>query len=266
MKISHILITGIALLTLAGCQAKPDISKLNSNLDDAISAKQYEKAEGINDSIQSLASTKTSTKRAKVLHAIVSAQDALESSNFSQAIKTTKNYANGSTSLEGVAAKLHSRATTLNKQNKSLTTQLDAAKSSAQTGNNTQALTTLNELLDAKAIKQPELRNLYIKALKLRISLEDTSHSTDTSTATTSTTDQASQASSTNETSSSAASPESQPIAGSDTITDAEIQQARDDIKGLGEDPTYFSNNDIRRAILKMRAAGRSHLTASDWQ
>ncbi|KRL49877.1 hypothetical protein FD01_GL000022 [Lacticaseibacillus manihotivorans DSM 13343 = JCM 12514] len=266
MKISHILITALALLTLSGCQAKPDTTKLNSNLNDAISAKKYEKAEGINDSIQSLSPSNTSAKRAKVLKAIVSAQDAIRSENFSLAIEKTNDYANGSKSLERVAARLHSRATTLRKANKSLSTQLSSAKSAVQVGNGDQALNTLNQLLDSKTIKKPELKNLYIQALNLRLSINQTNNSDNTSSTTASTSGTSNQSSSIDKTDASSTTPESEPITGSDTITDAEIQQARDDIKGLGEDPTYFSNNDVRRAILKMRAAGRSHLTTSDWQ
>lgn len=265
MKIWPLLITGFAALTLAGCQSKPNTVKLNTQLDSAIAAKQYAKAEGINDSIEALNSSDATAKRAKLLHAIVSAQTAIDDAKFSKAITLTKPFTTGSGKLGKKADQLHTQASKLDEQSQSLTDQLNSAKTAHDAGNDAQAVTTLTALLNNKDLAQPELHQLYIKVLKYRLTINQATAATDTNTTattdnTTANTDDSTTASATN------TAPEGQPVSGSENITDADITQARQEIKNLGEDPTYFSNNDVRRAILNARAAGRTHLIASDWK
>lgn len=268
-KLITTTLAAIIMLTIAGCGKQPDVSKLNTQLDQAISAKQYAKAEGINTSIRALSPSKTATSRAAALKAIVSAQAAIDSAKFTTAQRLTAKKTTGDHALQDAIDQLHTQSTTLSKQAATIKNQLKQAESLHTAGDNQKALAVVTALTDTKAIKQGELHTLYIKALNLQIALtQDAQSSATTNDANQSKANTDSSTSSTNNTaaSSTADTPEGQPISGSDTITDAQIAQARQDIKGLGEDPTYFSNNDIRRAIIKARAAGRSHIIASDWQ
>lgn len=262
------LLTGFTALTLFGCQAKPDTRALNTELKTAIINKQYAKAEGINAAIKSLNNTAAAKKHATVLHAIVSAQAAFDAGKFTTAKQLTQGLSSDNQQLNKAVQRLNTKASALAKDASTLKSELKQARSLHNAGSDLEATTLLNKIIDTKTIKQPELKSQYIQALKLLNALNNTTVS-DTTTTTTTNDASASSASSSSATStsdSSNAAPEGQPVTGSETITDADITQARADIKSLGEDPTYFSNNDIRRAILKARADGRTHIKASDWQ
>lgn len=262
------LLTGFTALTLFGCQAKPDTQALNTELKTAISNKQYAKAEGINTAIKSLNNTAAAKKHATVLHAIVSAQAAFDAGKFTTAKQLTQGLSSDNQQLNKAVQRLNTKASALAKDASTLNSELKQARSLHNAGSDLEATTLLNKIIDTKTIKQPELKSQYIQALKLLNALNNTTVS-DTTTTTTTNDASASSTSSSSATStsdSSNAAPEGQPVTGSETITDADITQARADIKSLGEDPTYFSNNDIRRAILKARADGRTHIKASDWQ
>lgn len=265
------LLTGFTALTLFGCQAKPDTQALNTELKTAISNKQYAKAEGINAAIKSLNNTAAAKKHATVLHAIVSAQAAFDAGKFTTAKQLTQGLSSDNQQLNKAVQRLNTKASALAKDASTLKSELKQARSLHNAGSDLEATTLLNKIIDTKTIKQPELKSQYIQALKLLNALNNTTVSDTTTTTTTnyasaSSTSSTSSSSATSTSDSSNAAPEGQPVTGSETITDADITQARADIKSLGEDPTYFSNNDIRRAILKARADGRTHIKASDWQ
>lgn len=267
-KFLAVLLTGFTALTLFGCQAKPDTQALNTELKTTISNKQYAKAEGINAAIKSLNNTAASKKHATVLHAIVSAQAAFDAGKFTTAKQLTQGISSDNQQLNKAVQQLNTKASALAKDVGTIKSELKHARSLHNAGSDLEATTLLKKIIGTKTIKQPELKSQYIQALKLLNALNNTNVS-DTTTTTATNNASASSASSSSATATSdsnSAAPEGQPVTGSETITDAEITQARADIKALGEDPTYFSNNDIRRAILKARADGRTHIKASDWQ
>lgn len=268
-----------AILTLAGCSAKPDTKALNQPLTTAINQHQYAKAAGINAAIIKLKPTASAKRRATQLTALTKAEAAWAANHFKQAQRQAAKVTTGHKTLTVAAKRLATKAATARRTQSRLDQQLQTITRLA-TSDKAKASTQLQMLLADKALQQPQFQAEYIKALKLQNTLGEATGADSATTAATSAPAKADQAtasatsasqsssasSASTQSSTASAVPEGQPVADTTDISDADLDRARDDIKAAGEDPTYFSGNDLRQAILKARAAGRTHLQASDWQ
>ena len=267
-KIILALIT-VTALGLAGCQAKPNTQGIQDQMTSAIAAKQYGQAAGLNQAILKLNQSDTAaSKRAKQFTQLLKAQAQFDQNHFNSAKLAAAKVAGGNQQLSQAADQLESKAAKCDQQQAALKKQLNNITQLRDSDPST-AQSKLKTLLAGQTIKLSAFKSLRINALQLQNELLTSAASSTQPTATSSSADNTS-ASSTSASASSASSasaqPEGQPVSGSESITDADIAKARQEIKAAGEDPTYFSDNDVRNAIMKARAAGRTVVQASDWQ
>lgn len=268
-KIILALVTATAL-GLAGCQAKTNTQGIQDDLTTAITAKQYDKAAGLNQAILKMDdSDSAATKRAQQFTQLLKAQAQFDQKHFKAAKLAAAKVKAGNQQLSQAADQLETKAAKRAQQQASLNKQLNAVEQLKDT-DPSGAQTKLKNILAGQTIQLSVFDSLHIKALQLQNELSTNTDTTQTA-QTSSSSDNASatsspSSSSTDAASSSSTQPENQPVSGSATITDADIAKARQEIKSAGEDPTYFSDNDVRNAIMKAHAAGRTIVQASDWQ
>ncbi|KRM72062.1 hypothetical protein [Lacticaseibacillus brantae] len=253
------IIAVFAAVILAGCNNSSNTAVSQSDVTSAIQAKDYGKAEGLNEAILlSKKDDKTAKATDKQLKAMTKAEKAIADYNFDSAkddLQTAIDTNDGSKTLVSQAKSRQKQVNTYIKQTSTYNKLLDQAKSSYSDKDYTATESTLKELLGDSDINDAAYTPIYKAALELRANnaLAQTGTSTSSSSSAAS--------SSSNP---AANSPENKPVQGSTTITDADLAQARTDLKSLGQNPEYWSPSDLQRAILKMRAANRTHLNADD--
>lgn len=267
MKKMILALVTVASLGLAGCQAKPDTQAIENEMTSAIQAKHYDQAAGLNEAILKLDdSDSAASKRAKQFTKLLDAQTQFNRNDFAAAKNSAAKVGTGDKQLLQVANQLEAKANERNKQQTALRKQLSAAEHLISS-NPSAAQAKLKFLLAEPDIKLTAFRSLRIKALQLQNELLTTSAvSSTTNDSSSSSAHSASSSSSAASSSSSSTQPEGQPVSGSEDISAADISKARQEIKAAGEDPSYFSDNDVRSAIIKAHAAGRTVIQASDWQ
>lgn len=272
MKNFMLALIAVTTLGLAGCQAKPDTQGIQDNMTSAIAAKQYGQAAGLNQAILKLnKSDAAASKRAKQFTQLLKAQAQFDQNHFKAAELAAAKVTGGNQQLSQAADQLESKAAKRDQQQAELKKQLNNIEQ-LRDSDPSAAQSKLKTLLSSQTIKLSVFKSLRIKALQLQNELLTSDASSTSSTQPTSTsssadnTNSSSTSASASSASSSSTQPEGQPVSGSESITDADIAKARQEIKAAGEDPTYFSDNDVRNAIMNARAAGRTVVQASDWQ
>lgn len=265
-----------AALILAGCGNQTQATVSQSQVTDAITAKNYGKAEGLNAAILlDKKNNKTAKATDKQLKAMIDAEDDIRNHDFDKA-KTKLNdlidTKNGSSKLVKLAK---SRLKTVNTYIKTTTTYnhlLDDAKKAYSQKDYKTANSALKTLLSETNINEEAYQPIYTAALELQASVAtaqgaaaSSTASAESSSVATESSSSSSQSSSSSDSSNPAAnSPENKPVTGSTDITDADLANARKDITDLGENPAYWSPNDLKRAILNARSENRTHITMDD--
>ncbi|MHA3065319.1 hypothetical protein [Lacticaseibacillus saniviri] len=267
-----------AALILAGCGNQTQATVSQSQVTDAITAKNYGKAEGLNAAILlDKKDNKTAKATDKQLKAMIDAEDDIRNHDFDKAktkLKDLIDIKNGSSKLVKLAK---SRLKTVNTYIKTTTTYnrlLDDAKKAYSQKDYKTANSALKTLLSESNINEAAYQPIYTAALELQASVATAQGTAASSTASaesssvaaeSSSSASSSQSSSSSDSSNPAAnSPENKPVTGSTDITDADLANARKDITDLGENPAYWSPNDLKRAILKARSENRTHITMDD--
>lgn len=267
MKKFLLALIAVTAIGLAGCQSKTvNTDGIKDEMTSAISAKQYDRAAGLNQAILKLDdSDKDAAKRADQFTQLLKAQKQFDQNNFTSAQTTASKVESGNAQLTQVANQLETLAKKRAQQQATLKKQLKTAKSLSDSEPSA-AQAKVESILSSSMIKLTAFRSIRIQVLQLQNQLLSNASSSTSSSDNTQAS--ANSTSSTTDTSASSSStqPEGQPISGSEDITDADIAKARQEIKATGENPDYFSDNDVRSAIIKARAAGRTVVQSSDWQ
>ena len=260
------IITVLAAVILVGCNNSSSTQGVTqSDVTSAIQAKDYAKAEGLNDALLlAKKDDKTAKATAKQLTAMTKAESEITDHNFEAALSQLNKAIDVTDGSKAVVSQAKSRKSDVNdyiKQTKAFNKLLDSAKSSYSKKDYQATEETLTDLLGQADINRAAYSPIYTAALELRATNAVAARTAAASSSSSSSSNAASSSSSSNP---AAESPENKPVEGSTTITDADLAQAREDLKSLGQQPEYWSPSDLQRAILKMRADKRTHLNASD--
>lgn len=270
--------TAVALLTLAACGSKKgDTSATSTQLAQAISSKEYGKAEGLNSALINAKSSDGSTKLGKKLDYAIEAKKAIANNQNKKAIKLIKSaqkidFKNGA--LQSDFAKMSALAKKQQKMSAAATKAITASENQFNAKAYSAALETLQPALQPK-YNNKTMHKLYTEALTLKaqiLTAELGNQSTKTSSTVTetspkSTTTSSSSSTPKNSSSTSATNDNDNAFSSSSSatdISDADISQARKDLTTAGEDQQAWSDGDIKTAITNARQDGRTHIKASD--
>lgn len=260
------ILTAATILGACGNQA-PDTKAAQATVTSAIKANDFAQALGANKAVLAIdGKAKDRTSQLELMakaQAAVAANDLTEAQDQWQAAIDN----NGDAALTKTAKAQLAKVKATLKQLAGFEADLAAAQDAQAAGNTVEAAKLVDELLNQAKISRPAFADVYVDALQLQATLakgqaaakpEADSESSAASSNTSASDDDSDNPA--------ANSPENQPGTSDKDITAADLDQARADIKALGENPNYFSPADLSRAITKMRAAGRDHLTQADWQ
>lgn len=271
--------TAVALLTLAACGSKKgDTSATSTQLNQAISSKEYGKAEGLNNALINAKSTKGSTKLGLKLDYIIDAKKALTNNQNKKAIKLIKSAKKINYKNEALKSDLAQMSALAEKQQKLSAAAKKAIAASTEQLNDKSYSAALQVLQPALQVKynNKTMHKLYANALTLKaqiLTAELGNQSTKTSSTVTATSPKSSTSSSNSSTTKSSSSTSatndndnafSSSSSSTTTISAAEIAQARKDLTATGEDQQAWSDGDIKTAITNARKDGRTHIKASD--
>lgn len=277
MKLTKFLpVLAISAVLLGGCSKKAktssnfDTAAIQEKIDSNINKKQYDRALGLSQALESSSNTKKNENQSKQIASLASAKRNYTKLHFSNALTNLHTAENlnakvNNSKLKAAIAKLKSLVSKVKQNTSGLKNNYSAANQSLSAGKPAEAMTAVNLILQNKYDK-PQYRAIYKKALQLKVKIltsQLNTQSTSTVKSTSTPSSNASTATSVNgndeTTSSDSSSSSSQ---GSITATD--IKNARADLKASGENPAYWSDSDVTTAITNARKAGRTHIKASD--
>ncbi|MFD1433122.1 hypothetical protein [Lacticaseibacillus yichunensis] len=255
------------IVTLTGCRQNDNgLASTKSQLTSALTEKNYQQAWGLSQAVQNSDSSAKNKARTTQLKHFVAAETAIAQ----EAFDTATDQLNAVVATKNGNAKLIAQATSRLKTvknyqdniaiaNKTLTNA--EAALTQDTASLTKARDALATLKKAPYTAAP-YQTLYSQILSLDTKLAEAQTSAQTK-------------ASSSPTSNGASDSQSGTTAGSSTdqksgststldITAADITTARQQIRALGENPVYFSDNDVRAVIQHMRIAGRTTIIKDD--
>ncbi|WP_204123141.1 hypothetical protein [Lacticaseibacillus mingshuiensis] len=259
-------VAATVIVTLTGCQQNDNgLASTKSQLTSALTDKNYQQAWGLSQAVQNADNSAKNKARTTQLKHFVAAETAIAQ----EAFDTAKEQLNAVVATKNGNTKLSVQATSRLKTVKSYQDNIAIANKTLTNAEAalTQDTTALTKARDALATlkKAPyttaPYQTLYSQILSLDTKLADAQTTAQANASSSTTTNGTSDSQSGTTT---AATDQKSGSTSTSDITAADITAARQQIRALGENPVYFSDNDVRAVIQHMRIAGRTTIIKDD--